>query len=198
MKTLKLTLCLLLVISFSCICMGQSKAKKKKMDEAISSLKQTDFIKAYIKQAHAIDSLVTYFQIRKEEFNPEEVALLKAHHEDSLEDFNELLDKLKIDLLNKEDRRYLIKHPEAYATNFEGLLEKAGKSFDNNCAYTMEHMLDVDVAAFGLMEFGIFMGLIKEVVGMVGEIGNKLKKNDTEYLENNLLKDLRLKQWDEY
>lgn len=197
MKILNFILTYFFVFSLITSSFGQSK-KQQKWDEAILSLKQTEFIKKYESFKVGIEKTLKEFHLQKVDFNQDEVKIVEKAYEDSVEDFNRILDKIKRDFTDKETRKYLSNNPEQYCSNFDGLLYNAGRSFDNNCTERMEKMMDSDLAAFGLMETAMLIGLVKELVGMVGKMNTKMKKVSGEYIEDNMLSELRLKKWDEY
>jgi len=197
MKSKKLPFLLLFVFTYSIISFGQSK-KKKKWDEAISALQQTEFIKNYNKYKEGIETTVAAFHLKQDEFNQEEVRILSKTYEESVVDFDRILDKIKRDFMDKQTRNYMASNPESYGSNFDGLLMNAGRKFDNQCAQLMDDMMEEDIYSFGLMEITIAMGLIKELANLISSLNKKMKNMSADYIEDNMLQDLRLKQWDQY
>jgi len=198
MKSNRLTFSLLFIFVFSTFVFGQSN-KKKKWDEAILALQQTEFIKNYKAYKDGIEKTVSAFHLQQDEFNQEEVRMLSKAYEESVEDFDSILDKIKRDFVDKRTRDYMSSDPESYGSNLDGLLYNAGRKFDNECALLMDKMMEEDIYSFfTLMEYTIIIGIVKEVAVMIGNLNKKMKKISADYIEDNMLQELRLKKWEQY
>ncbi len=192
-------ICTILISSYGSL-VGQSKSKQKKWQQSINALKQTQFIQTYTLYKDSIETVTANYHRIKQELHPKDVEEVKNGYDESLVKFNKILDDVKKEFSNKEQRKYITSFPESYTQTFDARLELAMNTMNSKCLYYMEPaFFDNDVpSAMGLTEIVIMISIIKEFVGMIRSMNKKMEGISAEYIDRHLVNDLRLKTWDEY
>lgn len=190
-----------IVLTSSCSSLiGQNKNKQKKWQQSINALKQTQFIQTYALYKDSIETITANYHRIKGELHPKDIEEVKKGYDESLMKFNKILDNIMKEFSNKEQRKYITTFPESYTQTFDARLELAMNTINSKCLYYMDQAFFDNSApsAFGLMEFTIIIGIIKEFAGMIGKVNKKMEGVSAEYIDRHLINDLRLKTWDEY
>jgi Cu/Ag efflux protein CusF len=194
MKKLQITTFLILSITASVV--AQSRAVK--WQRTIDGLEKSEFIQAFTKAKSSIEKQMTDFNGKKATLKAEDVEEVKKGYEASMVKFDKLLDDLKKDFLDKEARIIMTRSPDRFTKYYNSELEEAVRFYNNQCLSKADALVNASQGAFGLAEIQLILGLGKEVFDLINQYKDNMTKMSSEYFENHLIKNLRLKKWDQY
>lgn len=135
---------------------------------------------------------------QEEEFSDEDIERVMDAYNKSANSFNEVLYKIKDDLLDKKRRKIITESPDAYATLIEAELNKAKGVYANSYQKAVAEvtggritgmpfiLLLPEIIKYGKLAFEIFQKIKSEV-----------KKYNEKLIDDYLIQPYRFKSWDE-
>lgn len=187
-----------------CFCLGisqnveaQSK-QHQKWQEAVDALSRSEFIQEYRKMKNKIETQVAAFHQYKAEIHVDEFEEVGKHYTDVVEDFDVILNDLKNRFKNKMDRESMLRKPDDYTKYYKPALDSAKINYNNTCAVKIDAHIDNGDSAVGITEITAVIALVGELVKIVDKYQKKMEDMSGTYLEDNLIRDLRLKKWKHY
>lgn len=197
MKILKLLFGLTLLLGIGQNGIAQSK-QHKKWQKAVDNLNRSDFIKEYRAIKDKIEAQVTTFHQHKDQIVLEDFEYVGKHYTEAVEEFDVILNDLKNKFKNKADRDEMLRRPDSYTKDFKRAVDNAKKNYNNTCAERIDALIENGDSAIGITEITAVMALVGELVKIVDQWQKKLQEMSGVYLEDNLIRDLRLKKWKHY
>ena len=112
--------------------------------------------------------------------------------------FNDVLYKVKDDLLDKRKRKFLVRYPDDYALQIEAELNKASNYYDDTYARLVTELTG------GQVQTVAFLTLLPEIIKYVKvglalfqKVKKEIRKYNDEMLELYLIQNHRFHSWDE-
>jgi hypothetical protein len=158
----------------------------------------TEFITKYDEARAKAEQSVKDFKQIQGEFTPEEITAVMDGYNASAERFNQVLYKIKDDLMNKQKRKFIIQFPDDYARQIEGELNRAKEFYANTYQRVLVEVTDgritgtpllallPEIIKYGKIAFQIFQSIRAE-----------MKKYNESMMEEYLIQPYRLKSWNE-
>jgi hypothetical protein len=132
------------------------------------------------------------------EFSEEDVQAVADAYNAAAEEFNQILYKVKDDLLNKQQRKTIIRSPDIYAAGIEGLLTRAKENYANT------YQKKVTQVTGGRITGIAFLVLLPELIkyGKIAfeifkQIKSEIKKYNDQMMDTYLVQPYRFHAWDE-
>ncbi len=198
MRKLKSILTISLVIGIIVFAAAQSK-KEKKWRQAIDALEKSEFVIRYDSIKADIEAQVAEFQLKSGGIDPKDVAVVKKGYESSVVKFDRILDDLRQDFTNPDNREYIANHPDRFSRYLEGTLNDATQHYNNQCGQKIVELVELkENVAFGLMEVGMLITLGKELWSLWDNQSAKTNKMSGEYFEREFVTQHRIKRWEDY
>ena len=134
----------------------------------------------------------------QEDFSGEDVQRVMDSYNASANRFNDVLYKIKDDLLDKRKRKYVIRYPDDYALQIEAELNKASNFYDENYARTVTEVTG------GRVQTVAFLTLLPEIIkyfkvgiALFQKVKKEIKKYNEELMDLHLIQAYRFHSWDE-
>lgn len=133
-----------------------------------------------------------------EEFSEEDVEKVMDAYNASANNFNQVLYKIKEDLLNKKKRKFILQYSDNYSLEIENVLNGAKTFYSNNYQKTVTEVTDgritgtplllllPEIIKYGKLAFELFQKIKAEV-----------KKYNDAMFEQYLVQPYRFHSWDE-
>ena len=135
---------------------------------------------------------------QEEEYSDEDIERVMDAYNNSANRFNEVLYKIKSDLLDKQKRKIITKSPDDYASIIEAELNKAKTVYANTYQKAVSEVTGGKVTG---MAFIILLPEIIKYGKLAFEIFQKIKTEIKQYndklIEDYLIQPNRFKSWDE-
>lgn len=202
MKTRKITLrtlALVLFCSFMAVGLSAQSKKEKRMKAATDALSQTEFIETFEGYTESIENQISEFKRDELSYDERDVDMVKKAYGKTQKKFDYILDNIKSDFLDRKTRDYMVESPERYTRLIKLELEEAMDYYRSNCEeriMDLQGMDDFDFG-FGVAEISLLIGLFSEVSSAIKDIQKAMNEMSEAYIEENLIGDLRLEEWDE-
>ena len=133
-----------------------------------------------------------------EDFSDEEVQLVIDAYNASATRFNDVLYKIKDDLLDRRKRKFLIRYPEDYAMQIEADLNQATNYYQNTYGRTVTEL------TAGRIQTVSFLVLLPEIIkygklafALFNKIKQEVRKYNEEMIDQYLIESHRFHSWDE-
>lgn len=178
--------------------LGAQSGKRAKRDAAIQALEKSDFTVTYSAIKDTIESQVADFHRKKSGLRPEEIASVKKGYEQSVEQFEKVLDRIKEDFSDPANRSYIASHPDRFSSYLQPELNNALTFYNSNCKNKIDEYVQNDYATLGLMEVGMLIAIGKELWTLWKDKQNKTRELNKKYFEERFASKYRLKKWDHY
>ncbi len=134
----------------------------------------------------------------QEEFSEDDIQRVMDAYNASANRFNDVLYKIKDDLLDKRKRKYLIRYPDDYALQIEAELNKASNFYDENYARTVTEITG------GRVQTVAFLTLLPEIIkyfkvgiALFKKVKKEIRKYNEELIDLHLIQAYRFHSWDE-
>ncbi len=175
-----------------------SWAQPKSAYSGLNHFLNTDFIQKYEEARTRAERSVQDFQRIQSEFSAQDVESVMTAYNASAERFNEVLYKIKDDLLNRQKRKFIIQFPDDYSQQIESELNRAKEFYSNNYQRELLRVTDgritgtpflallPDIIKYGKLAFQVFQSIRAEI-----------KKYNDSLLEEHLIQPYRFKSWNE-
>ena len=160
----------------------------------------SDFIVKFEEARNRAEQSVHDFKAlhQLEGFDDSEVERVMDAYNASANQFNNILYKIKEDLLDKKKRKYIIRFPDDYALQIETELNKAKEYYSNTYQRAVTEVTD------GRVQSSAFLLLLPELIKygkLAFELFQKIKKEVKKYNEalfdQHLIEVYRFHSWDE-
>ncbi len=197
MKSIKFIATLAITMFFLFQLNAQS-AKERRWQAAIDALEKSDFILKYDEFRSKAETDVAEFKLKSSTLQASETAYIKKNYEAALARFDNLLDDLKRDFTEPDNRRSIATQPDHYSRFLEKDLNEAIHYYNTECLAKMETAVQMNrPIAFGLMEAGMIIALGKELLQLWQSHSEKLNRQSGEYFERVFVNQHRLRRWEE-
>lgn len=176
------------------LCEGQGSSTYMGLNQFLN----TEFVQKYEEARNRAEQSVRDFKQIQSEFSQEDVTAVMDGYNTSAERFNQVLYKIKEDLLNKQKRKFIIKYPDDYSRQIEGELNRAKEFYANNYQRQLARVTDgritgtplllllPEIIKYGKIAFQIFQTIKAE-----------MKKYNEAMMEEYLIQPYRFRSWNE-
>lgn len=176
------------------VCSGQGSSTYMGLNHFLN----TEFVQKYDEARNRAEQSVRDFKQIQSEFSPEDVTAVMDGYNASAERFNQVLYKIKEDLLNKQKRKFIIKYPDDYSRQIEGELNRAKEFYANNYQRQLARVTEgritgtplllllPEIIKYGKIAFQIFQTIRAE-----------MKKYNEAMMEEYLIQPYRFRSWNE-
>jgi len=178
----------------SLVCVGQGNSTYMGLNQFLNS----EFMQKYEEARNKAEQSVKDFKRIQSEFSQEDITAVMDGYNASAERFNQILYKVKDDLLNKQKRKFIIQYPDDYAGQIEGELNRAKDFYAANYQQQIVRVTDgritgtpllillPEIIKYGKLAFQIFQNIKAE-----------MKKYNEAMLEEYLIQPYRFRSWNE-
>jgi hypothetical protein len=190
MKTFPLLLLFVLI--------GSGLFAQKGADEAIKAFTGTEFMVKFRELRERSQNAVTEFKQIQHNYPEEDVTRVRQAYDRTATKFNDLLESIKADFLDKKKMKYITEYPDSYSKGLELELYKLSDYYSQNFQQTIREVTgdQIDGTPMILLITEI-IGLTKEVVDYMVRLKRAAKQLNAESIESKLIQPNRFKAWHE-
>lgn len=165
---------------------------------ALNQFLNTDFFREYNELRDRAERSVRDFKMIQNRYSEEDIQNVADAYNASAESFNRVLENIKIDLLHKEKRKYLISYPESYSKQIEADLYRAREFYANTFQKEISRVTQGEITGVALL--ALLPQLIKFAeagIGVFKRIQEEIKNFNEQMLNKYLIENNRFRSWDE-
>lgn len=181
---------------------AQSPRLTQRWDEAIESLRQSEFTIEFRKMKMRIEQDIAIFKVAaaEEQTAAADIEDIRKSYTLTAEKFDAVLEALKQGFTNPIARKTIAGNPAAQTESLRADLEAANQFYMNECFKPITELVPeyFKDRSFGLTEIGLLISLTKEVIELIGKEKQRINKLSGDYFEQHFISPLRLKAWEEY
>jgi hypothetical protein len=158
----------------------------------------SDFIQKFVEARSRAEQSVIDFKRIQSEFSEEDITAVMDGYNASAERFNQIMYKVKEDLLDKQKRKFIVQFSDDYARQIEGELNRAKDFYADSYQRQLVRVTNgritgtpllvllPEIIKYGKIAFQIFQSIKAE-----------MKKYNDSMLEEYLILPNRFKSWNE-
>ncbi len=165
---------------------------------ALNQFLNTDFFREYNELRDRAERSVRDFKMIQNRYSEEDIQNVADAYNASAESFNRVLENIKIDLLHREKRKYLISYPESYSKQIEADLYRAREFYANTFQKEISRVTQGEITGVALL--ALLPQLIKFAeagIGIFKRIQEEIKNFNEQMLNQYLIENNRFRSWDE-
>ena len=165
---------------------------------ALNQFLNTDFFREYNELRDRAERSVRDFKMIQNRYSEEDIQNVADAYNASAESFNRVLENIKIDLLHREKRKYLISYPESYSKQIEADLYRAREFYANTFQKEVSRVTQGEITGVALL--ALLPQLIKFAeagIGVFKRIQEEIKNFNEQMLNKYLIENNRFRSWDE-
>ena len=165
---------------------------------ALNQFLNTDFFREYNELRERAERSVRDFKMIQNRYSEEDIQNVADAYNASAESFNRVLENIKIDLLHREKRKYLISYPESYSKQIEADLYRAREFYANTFQKEISRVTQGEITGVALL--ALLPQLIKFAeagIGIFKRIQEEIKNFNEQMLNQYLIENNRFRSWDE-
>ena len=175
-----------------------STGTTQKLDPALRKFLQADFMVRLKDLRREAENGVAAFKLELNNYKPEDIQRVRAGYEKTADRFNQELENMKNDFLNKKKLKYIVEFPKDYARslelNFKDLSDFYAQNFQQVLQDVRHTKEDGAIAIAILLEL---VKLVPEVVNHFREMKEMAARYDEAYLDKHLITPYKLPGWAE-
>jgi len=189
------------IILLLCTAIGLSAQPNKKVAPALSKFLNTEFMIKYRDLRIQAESAAISVQSQQDQMKPEDRARLRSAYDQTASRANQLLESIKLDLLNAKKLKTISDFPEMYSDGMRLKLTELSDFYAANfqqllADISVDKKQEVDGSAILLLTIEL-IGLTKGLAGYFAEIRREARQYTEKYLGENLVQPYRWRYWDE-
>ncbi len=158
----------------------------------------TDFLKDFEDARNKAEQSIRDFKRIQNDYDPKDVERVITAYNNSADRFNQILLKIKDDMLNKAVRKYIIKNPDGYAKQISFDLNEARDYYANNYQKVVVEVTN------GQITGASFLTLIPQIIQygklafqLFQKLQAELKKYNNTLLDTHLIGHNKFHTWAE-
>ncbi|MDZ4710328.1 MAG: hypothetical protein SH818_18150 [Saprospiraceae bacterium] len=158
----------------------------------------TDFLKQFEEARNRAEQSVRDFKRIQSEYDEKQIERVMSAYNNSADRFNQVLLKIKGDLLNKATRKYLVKNPDDYAKQISYDLNLAKDFYANNYQKTLVEVTNGQITGAALL--ALLPKIIqygKLAFQLFQQLQTELKKYNQTLLDTHLISHHKFHSWEE-
>lgn len=158
----------------------------------------TDFLKQFEEARNRAEQSVRDFKRIQGDYDEKQIERVKSAYNNSADRFNQVLLKIKDDLLNKATRKYLVKNPDDYAKQISYDLNLAKDFYANNYQKTLVEVTNGQITGAALL--ALLPKIIqygKLAFQLFQQLQTELKKYNQSLLDTHLIGHNKFHTWEE-
>ncbi len=158
----------------------------------------TDFLKDFEESRNRAEQSIRDFKRIQNEYDPKQVEQVMTAYNNSADRFNQILLKIKGDMLNKAVRKYIVNNPDGYAKQVSFDLNEARDFYANNYQKIVVEVTN------GQITGASFLTLLPQIIQygklafqLFQKLQAELKKYNNTLLDTHLIEHNKFHTWSE-
>lgn len=170
----------------------------KQLDPALRKFVQSDIMIKFKDLKREAENSVSTFKSELNNYKPEQIQKVKTGYDKTADRFNQELENMKLDFVNKKKLKYILEFPKDYARslelNFRELAQYYAENFQQPLQDVRQSKEDGGIVIALFMEL---FKLVPEVINHFNEMKEMANRYDEAYLEKWLVTPFKFLTWTE-
>ena len=199
---MKKILCLLIILTS---CLNQSftiaqgtASSNKQLDPALRKFVQSEIMIKFKDLKREAENSVSSFKSEMNNYKPDQIQKVKSGYDKTADRFNQELENMKMDFVNKKKLKYILEFPKDYSRslelNFRELAQYYAENFQQPLQDVRQSKEDGGIVIALFMEL---FKLVPEVINHFNEMKEMAARYDDAYLEKWLITPFKFLTWTE-
>ena len=169
---------------------------QKKVDLALNQLLKSEFMIKYKEMKTEVEATAKHFKSIQHQYSFSEVAAVRKSYNKTIFQFNQVLEDIKIDLLDRKKMRSISKIPEDYAKSLELDMYQLANNHTAKFYQVVSDVTQDEVDGSGILVLlAEIFGLTKTIVTEITQMVQASKEYSETYLNQNLMKPYQIPEW---
>jgi len=167
------------------------------IDKSLRRFLDTPLMDKFLELKLEAESLIITFKTRQQDFTTEQILTVKNSYEIFSEDYNKMLLQIKVDFMNRKQRKAISKNPNWYAATLELQFRNLHDSYSQNLLQEVANLTGSDqYSAFPLMAILGMIDLVRDFANHLTRINYEGKKIREQHLMQFFIEPYSMKKWD--
>jgi len=197
MKNLSILIVLVIIFLNQTIAVAQTSTNKQ-LDPALRKFVQSEIMVKFKDLKREAENSVSSFKSEMNNFKPDQIQKVKSGYDKTADRFNQELENMKMDFLNKKKLKYIIEFPKDYARslelNFRELAQYYAENFQQPLQDVRQSKEDGGIVVALFLEL---FKLVPEVINHFNEMKEMAARYDEAYLDKWLVTPFKFLTWAE-
>jgi hypothetical protein len=197
MKNLSILIVLVIIFLNQTITVAQTSTNKQ-LDPALRKFVQSEIMVKFKDLKREAENSVSSFKSEMNNFKPDQIQKVKSGYDKTADRFNQELENMKMDFLNKKKLKYIVEFPKDYARslelNFRELAQYYAENFQQPLQDVRQSKEDGGIVVALFLEL---FKLVPEVINHFNEMKEMAARYDDAYLEKWLVTPFKFLTWSE-
>jgi hypothetical protein len=197
MKNLSILIVLVIIFLNLTIAFAQTSTNKQ-LDPALRKFVQSEIMIKFKDLKREAENSVSSFKSEMNNYKPDQIQKVKTGYDKTADRFNQELENMKMDFLNKKKLKYIIEFPKDYARSLELNFRELAQYYAENFQQPLQDVRQSKED--GGIVIAIFMELFKlvpEVINHFNEMKEMATRYDDAYLDKWLVTPFKFLTWTE-
>jgi hypothetical protein len=197
MKNLSILIILVIIFLNLTIAVAQTSTNKQ-LDPALRKFVQSEIMIKFKDLKREAENSVSSFKSEMNNYKPDQIQKVKTGYDKTADRFNQELENMKMDFLNKKKLKYIIEFPKDYARSLELNFRELAQYYAENFQQPLQDVRQSKED--GGIVIAIFMELFKlvpEVINHFNEMKEMAARYDDAYLDKWLVAPFKFLTWTE-
>jgi len=177
MKNLSILIVLVIIFLNLTIAVAQTSTNKQ-LDPALRKFVQSEIMIKFKDLKREAENSVSSFKSEMNNYKPDQIQKVKTGYDKTADRFNQELENMKMDFLNKKKLKYIIEFPKDYARSLELNFRELAQYYAENFQQPLQDVRQSKED--GGIVIAIFIELFKLVPEVINHI-NEMKEMATRY-----------------
>lgn len=180
----------LIGLLFSVLCLI-SLPSQAQIDEAVNILMGAELIDEYRNHKEKAEEVVRI--VKASGASENDIAIAKTKYGVARDHFNDWVDMVVEDLLDKQTRKLIIKQPEFVSWKYKGKMDESAEKLNEFYAYSSF----AGISTLGIGEIMVAIEVVREMITLYKEIKSAIKASNREQVVNMFKEPLEFKAWED-
>lgn len=181
-----------------CLCFQSlNLSAQKKVDVALKNLLDSEFMIKYKDMKTEVEATAMHFKSIQSQFSLKEIMQVRRSYNTTIYHFNQVLEDIKKDMLDRKKMRSISKIPEDYAKSLELDMYELANTHAAKFHQVVSDITqdEVDGSAFLITLTQIF-GLTNTIVSQITRMVQSSRQYSESYLNDNLMNPYQIPDWE--
>ncbi|HKK76698.1 MAG TPA: hypothetical protein VJ953_16595 [Saprospiraceae bacterium] len=188
----------LLILSFFLAPSLIAQGNQNEVSEALAEFMQTEFMRKFNDLRVQAETEVNAFRANSAQYDPQQVARVRVAYDQTAQRFNGLLNKIKMDFLDRQKLKYITQYPETYSRGLELDIRELSDFYSQNLQQTLADVTNNQQDGSALLI--LLIDLVKfssSAIQHFKRIRSEARRYTDSYLNTHFVQPNHFKNWSE-
>lgn len=175
-----------------------AQANNNEISTALSEFMQTEFMRKFSDLRVQAETEIAAFRASSAQYDPQQVARVRTAYDQTAQRFNGLLNKIKMDFLDRQKLKYITEYPETYSRGLELDIRELSDYYSQNLQQTLADVTNNQQDGSALLI--LLIDLVKfssSAIQHFKRIRHEARRYTDSYLNTHFVRPNHFKSWAE-